>query len=242
MNISTFLHRLFHSPIPYIAAMLLIAPAWSIPGFCCGIYDAAAAGNLEEISALLEKNPELVSSKDERGWTPLHAAAWNVRADASELLLSRGANVNARNNEGETPLHLAAQKSNRRMVALLLANKAEINAKDKKGKTPLDMACEFVADLLQPDELVTPPVPIAQHLQLLTEEVLKTYLCIPHMVFRAAIRADGTVDNVEVIIGPGDGLEELAIKSIAEWRFKPAARNGMPIDMKITIEMLHRCF
>jgi TonB family protein len=242
MNISDFFYRLFHFQIPGIAATLLIMLSWSIPSFCGEIHDAAAAGNLEEIKALLEKNPELVSSKDERDWMPLHAAAWNGRTDAAELLLARGADVNAKNNKGETPLHLAAQKTDRRMVELLRVKNADVKAKDDRGKTPLEVASEFVADLLRPDELVTQPVALSAPLVPYTEEARRALAC-PYMLMQATIRADGTVDNIKVIKEMGYGMDEAAINTFAtKWRFKPATKSGVPIDMNVTIEVKSRCF
>jgi TonB family protein len=231
MNTTTFLSRL--------TVVLLITVVSSIPAFCGAIHYAAAAGDLEEVKALLEKNPELVSSKDERGWMPLHTAAWNVRKDMVELLLSMGADVNAKNSEGETPLHLAAQKSDRHMVELLLAKKADVKAKNNRGKTPLDVASEFVADLLQPDG--TPPVLLMSVPPPLTEEARKASIC-GILIIRATIRANGTVDSFKVIKGLGYGMEESAINTIAtKWRFKPATKNGVPIDTECAIEGRFEC-
>jgi hypothetical protein len=109
------------------------------------IHEAAKLGDLEKVQTLLKNNPELVSSKDSKGNTPLHVAASSGYAgtrDVAELLLKNKADVNARNNEGATPLHEAAMWGDKLVVGLLLANKAEINAKDSKGNTPLHIALQ----------------------------------------------------------------------------------------------------
>lgn len=75
MNINTFLSRVFHSNILRLAAVLLIMLAWSVPVFCGEIHDAAVRGDLPKVKTLLKDHPELVSSKDNNGVTPMHRAA-----------------------------------------------------------------------------------------------------------------------------------------------------------------------
>ena len=72
------------------------------------IHDAAKAGDLTRVSALLKDNPDLVSSKDKDGATPLHSAASLGRAEVAALLLAQKADINAKDNDGNTPLHLVA--------------------------------------------------------------------------------------------------------------------------------------
>ena len=115
------------------------------------IHDAARKGNLEGVEALLKGNPDLVSSRDDSGSTPLHWAAQTDHKDVAQLLLASGADVNARDNSGETPLHRAVLHKD--MVELLLASKADIDAKECDGWTPLRVADlagqEDVAELLR---------------------------------------------------------------------------------------------
>jgi hypothetical protein len=54
------------------------------------IDDAAQNGDLEKVKALLKDNPDLVSSKDKWGRTPLHLAARNGHKDVAELLRQYG--------------------------------------------------------------------------------------------------------------------------------------------------------
>jgi ankyrin repeat protein len=66
-------------------ALLLCRPA-------CGgeIHDAALRGDLEKVQALLKADPALVSSKDDSGRTPLHAAAVVGHKDVVDLLCQHG--------------------------------------------------------------------------------------------------------------------------------------------------------
>ncbi len=84
------------------------------------IHDAARAGNLAEIRAMLEWSPELVGARDSFGRTPLAIVAALGRADVARLLLDRGADVNATDRFGDTPLTLAVWRGSRPVVRLLL--------------------------------------------------------------------------------------------------------------------------
>jgi len=88
MGIIFFLNQLIHSSIPRISIVMLIALACSIPAFCGEIHDAAKAGDLAKVKALLKENPELISSKSTEGFAPLHWAAGKGHKDRVELLLA----------------------------------------------------------------------------------------------------------------------------------------------------------
>jgi ankyrin repeat protein len=109
---------------------------------CQQIHEAVKDNNLPEIRLLIKNNPNLVLSKDEDGFTPLHLAAANGYKSMVEFLLSIKADVNAKDNAGSTPLHQAAAADGEHsdIVELLLARKADVNAADKQGLTPLHYA------------------------------------------------------------------------------------------------------
>jgi TonB family protein len=56
------------------------------------------------------------------------------------------------------------------------------------------------------------------------------------VVMRVLVGADGEVKQVEVIRGLPDGLNEEAVKSMRQMRFKPATKNGQPIEFWVTME------
>jgi ankyrin repeat protein len=158
MNIATFLRRLSYPQLSRLAIITLIVLASSAPAFCGEIHDAAYAGDLAKVKALLKINPKLVHSIDynveqrpailatfpnyeREGFTPLHYAAMNGHKDVAELLLANKADVNAREKfSGRTPLHYAAYAGHKDMVELLLANKADVNARENADWTPLHQA------------------------------------------------------------------------------------------------------
>jgi ankyrin repeat protein len=142
VNRSSFLSRLFHSPIYRIAIVPLIMLALNIPAVCGEIHDAVKTGDLAKVKALLKDNPELVFSKDNGLFdaTSLHLAALYIHKNIAELLLANKAEVNAKAKDGSTPLHFAAQINSKDVAELLLANGANVNARDNGGYTPLHWA------------------------------------------------------------------------------------------------------
>ena len=85
----------------------------------------------------IDSDPDLVTSKDADGATPLHYAALHDRKNIVELLIDKSADVNAADYAGETPLHYAA---NGDIAAILLSAGANVNARDNKGRTALHRA------------------------------------------------------------------------------------------------------
>jgi TonB family protein len=56
----------------------------------------------------------------------------------------------------------------------------------------------------------------------------------------AIVRKDGGVEIVGVVRSPGYGLDQEAIKTLSQWRFKPGTRNGQPVDIELQIEVNFR--
>jgi TonB family protein len=55
---------------------------------------------------------------------------------------------------------------------------------------------------------------------------------------RAVFLASGSVNVLSVVKGLGHGLDEAAVKSARQIRFKPAQQNGMPVDFSATIRIV----
>ena len=100
------------------------------------LHEVAEIGDLEG-AKFIGSDPDLVTSKDADGATPLHYAALHDRKNIVELLIDKSADVNAADHAGETPLHYAA---NGDIAAILLSAGANVNARDNKGRTALHRA------------------------------------------------------------------------------------------------------
>ena len=107
------------------------------------VFDAAAVGDVDRLTELLDEDGDLIQAYSEDGYTPLHFAAYFSRGDALRLLLDRGADVGAvaKNDMEVQPLHSAVAADAREIVAALLLAGADVNARQKGGYTPL-MAAE----------------------------------------------------------------------------------------------------
>ncbi|EPS35673.1 hypothetical protein H072_10925 [Dactylellina haptotyla CBS 200.50] len=106
------------------------------------------------VEFLLEWSKSTLEVKDDRGYTPLLAAAslgsslWKV----TKVLLSYGADVDATDKTGRTPLSFAASVGCRKTAKMLIEAGAKLDAKDDIGRTPFQVALDggqaVVAQLL----------------------------------------------------------------------------------------------
>jgi len=104
------------------------------------LHQAAKAGDVERVHALLQANPRLVNSADANGLTPLHYAAFGGSKDVTRLLLANGALVNALSKLSVTPLHMAVTAGQQETAAVLLSKGANLAARDSDGRSPWAVA------------------------------------------------------------------------------------------------------
>lgn len=106
------------------------------------IFEAAAAGQVEQLEAHLKSRPATIDSRSFDGWTALHLAAFFGREAAVAELLRRGANFeawsdNALNNQ---PLHAAAAGGHVEVCRMLIEAGADVNTRQHGGYSPLHSA------------------------------------------------------------------------------------------------------
>jgi protein TonB len=60
------------------------------------------------------------------------------------------------------------------------------------------------------------------------------------VVVECVVRPDGTVGDVRVLksLDTAYGLDEEAVKATRQWRFIPGARNGKPVPVLVTLELM----
>jgi len=82
--------------------------------------------------------------------------------------------------------------------------------------------------------VMTEPILIAQGQPTYTNEARQARL-EGTVTLQATVRKDGTVDDIVVTQGLGLGLDEQAIATLRQYRFRPATRNGQPVDARISL-------
>jgi len=108
------------------------------------LFDAAAAGNVALLRALIAAGVEDLNDIDEDrmdGWSALHCAVSGGNPECVHALLDAGANANVHYNRS-TPLHMAAIRGSAACVRLLLAAGSAVNARTLDGESALVFAAQ----------------------------------------------------------------------------------------------------
>jgi ankyrin repeat protein len=105
------------------------------------LIDLAKQQRWEELSLLLEDglNPNVIYGD---GTTALHWASYHDNENATDALLTAGANVDSTTDLGVTPLWLAAQNGNLDLVNTLLSAGADPTIRLLSGETPVMTAAQ----------------------------------------------------------------------------------------------------
>lgn len=103
----------------------------------------ACFGNvISSVRELIEFEPNLDSSADSSGLSPLMLASENGHIEIINLLLDKGANINHGDQNGDTALHHAAYNNMKKSVDVLLSRGASKKIKNIEGKTYHDLLRE----------------------------------------------------------------------------------------------------
>ena len=57
------------------------------------------------------------------------------------------------------------------------------------------------------------------------------------VILYAVIHADGTVGDVRVLQGVQESLDANACRALGRWRFRPATKNGAPVDLEAVVRI-----
>ena len=60
------------------------------------------------------------------------------------------------------------------------------------------------------------------------------------VLLEVIVLADGSIGNIRVLRGLGYGLDEAAIRAMRQWRFVPARRYDVPVDVVVEVAMEFR--
>lgn len=112
---------------------LLSLSVWSEPP--TPLHDAAEAGDLKQVTALLAEHPDWLDSEDEEGETAMMEAAEEGHLEVVQLLLDKGAAINHQDADGETALMEAAQDDKLDCVQLLIRRGASLGTLDRDARS-----------------------------------------------------------------------------------------------------------
>jgi TonB family protein len=63
------------------------------------------------------------------------------------------------------------------------------------------------------------------------------------VLLQGIVRKDGRITDVKVRRGLGHGLDESAVNTLmTKWRFKPGTLNGVPVDVRVNLELSFRLY
>ena len=57
------------------------------------------------------------------------------------------------------------------------------------------------------------------------------------VVLYAVIRSDGSVDSIQLVRGIDDQLDANAMQALSQWRFRPATKQGAPVDLEAIVHI-----
>jgi ankyrin repeat protein len=107
------------------------------------LLEAAAAGDVKQVRAILQASPELRDATDAVGKNALHLAAEHDHDDVARLMLELGSPIDAQTNWGATPLQWAGILGSAKVGRVLIDAGAVPSLYDAAGLGRLDLARGF---------------------------------------------------------------------------------------------------
>jgi TonB family protein len=245
------------SLVPLLLACVAATGFQDVDGSLC---ELALAGRAEAVRTLLaEATPDL-DAADETGWTALMYAVKGGHDEIVEMLLEAGASLNQRNQSRETALHLAARHGRTTSARLLLRAGADFGLRDSEERTPLYRAIERrradIIEMLQAAALAKgqgalSQAPVESPEQALPPRIVESTPA-PYtesalargvegsVVLMVLVRRDGSVGAATVSEGLEASLDDSAVRTVKEWKFAPAMRNGRTVEIVLEVEVEFR--
>jgi ankyrin repeat protein/L-ascorbate metabolism protein UlaG (beta-lactamase superfamily) len=123
-----------------LCLLMLFIPFSSFVLLGQDVFDAVKKGDLAATTSLLEKNPQLIHTKDDQENMLLHYAAAGGYREVAEAILAAGASIDEPGQFGRTPVLIASMNGHLAMVDFLITKRANIFIKDVNGSAPLSVA------------------------------------------------------------------------------------------------------
>ncbi|HME00250.1 MAG TPA: energy transducer TonB [Terriglobia bacterium] len=87
----------------------------------------------------------------------------------------------------------------------------------------------------------TPPIALPHEEPPYTEEARKAKLQ-GTVALWVIVDREGKVSDVQIARPLGLGLDDQAVETVRKWRFKPATRDGVPVQVRVSVETTYRMF
>jgi periplasmic protein TonB len=88
----------------------------------------------------------------------------------------------------------------------------------------------------RPGSGITPPRLLREVKADYTDEARRRGLS-GEVVMEIVVRRDGSVGDVRILQGLGNGLSDRAVQAVRQWRFAPAERLGTPVDVIVEVSV-----
>src|SRR5690554_2291691 len=99
--------------------------------------------DLQSVKAILQREPDLIQARDERGSTPLLLAAYYGHDELTQYLLTLNPVIDEKDASGSTALMGSCFKGHLSVVKLLIDAGANVNEANESGGTALFFAAMF---------------------------------------------------------------------------------------------------
>jgi TonB family protein len=162
----------------------------------------------------------------------------------TEPALSRGIISTTRQSGTESQIEITAPASAIDVGSPVLNKRGEVigllTLVDEGTKATLATRSSELLPLLRSQQVVSPsaitrPVALTFPRPQYTEKARSNKVS-GTVAMRVLVGADGLVKQVQVIRGLPDGLTEEAVKSMQQMRFRPATRDGQPVQFWLVLE------
>ncbi len=120
-----------------LISIFLIIYVSVVPVQAQDILNIAFEGDLVKVKELIEKDHNLINTKNENLKTAMHYAAQGGHLEIVKYLQSKGSDILIRNIADETPLHYAAAGGHENVIKYLLEQGVDIDIQNVNGVTPL---------------------------------------------------------------------------------------------------------
>ncbi len=99
-------------------------------------------------------------------------------------------------------------------------------------------ACATRAPVYTPSADVTTPVLLTEKHPDYTEEAMAAKIQ-GSVLLDCVVLPDGTVDDVQVVrsLDAFYGLDTQAVEALKQWTFEPGIRDGVPVPVRVHVEM-----